>query len=219
MKRLDHVPEQVLEKIKTDHERAVECILEKYQLYESLPVRPVRMRMFRSSTGTDFLAQTIVPATSIYLSKHAFFDEEHIDRNAITYTVSGTKKPFPYGHIYAASGHVCLGSIFVPSKISRYSPQQPLETLFLHNDRNLGHGNAKLFLTEAQLKKIAECLEDNGVQMSKDAGDSLRPCHNVLQDDGIWLLGADVYSQKEDLQEAVRIMETVYSIIFHGQAK
>lgn len=200
--------------IKSAHERAMMKISQKYDPYCTIPVRPVRMRVKRESEQKEDMEITIVPSTTIYLRPDAFLDEKHLDRNAITYSVTGTRIPFPYGHIYKGSGHVCLGDIFVPSKISRYCPQQPLETLFLHNDRNLSHGNASLFISAVTASKIQRILEEYRISISKDASGIFISDQNLLKHDEIWLLGADVYRNMNDVEKAVKIMTRIYNLVF-----
>lgn len=219
MKRLEKVPPEALKRIKSDHERAVDQIMKEYQIYCSFPVRPVKMKIKRTENATGELDTTIIPATSVYLRPNGFIDEDHLDRNAITYAVTGSMKPFPYGHIYAASGHVCLGNIFVPSKISKYCPQQPLETLFLHNDRNLNHGNAKLILSDDSRLKIKVVLDKYGLSISKDAEQCLQKNVNVIAGDEIWVLGSDVYHNAPDLETAITVMTKIYNYIFGNRRK
>lgn len=214
MKRLETVPAQALVAMKTEHERAIASVLQEYQLFCTLPIRPVRMKILRALEGREGLEQVIVPATDIHLKPKGYLGKDTLNRDALTYSIAGQKQPFPFGHIYQSSGHICLGSIFVPSNISRFCPQQPLETLFLHNDRNLNHGNAHLQLSKAQVDQVREQLTQYGILLSMDAEHSLVPKHDVLADDGIWTMSADVYQQAETLQQALACMQTIYQIIF-----
>lgn len=215
MKRVKEVPAQVIATIKSEHERAMDSVLQQYKHFCTLPVRPARMRVLRVQEDTEELEQVIVPATAIYLKPNGFLGKDYLNRDALTYTVAGNRIPFPFGHIYRSSGHVCLGNIFVPSKVSRFCPQQPLETLFLHNDRNLGHGNAFLSIGEPQVQKIRKILEDYQIPLSVDADHGLKAGQNLLIEDSIWLIGADVYKQAETLQQALHCMEQIYQIVFN----
>lgn len=221
MKRYSEVPQSLLESIlreQKERQRDSQTILQQYKHYCTLPVRPARMKLLRVKEGREDMEQTIIPATSVYLGKKPFLDADHLNRDAITYTVAGTKEPFPYGHIYQGSGHICLGSIFVPSKVSRFTPQQPLETLFLHNDRNLSHGGARLFLDQKQVWQVQLLLRDARINLSVDADESLKVENNMLKTDGIWLIGADVYQQME-LRNALRLMEKIYQVIFQQKGQ
>ena len=221
MKRYSEVPQSLLESIlreQKERQRDSQTILQQYKHYCTLPVRPARMKLLRVKEGREDMEQTIIPATSVYLGKKPFLDADHLNRDAITYTVAGTKEPFPYGHIYQGSGHICLGSIFVPSKVSRFAPQQPLETLFLHNDRNLSHGGARPFLDQKQVWQVQLLLRDARINLSVDADESLKAGNNMLKTDGIWLIGADVYQQME-LRNALRLMEKIYQVIFQQKGQ
>lgn len=221
MKRYSEVPQSLLESIlreQKERQRESQMVLQQYKHYCTLPVRPARMKLLRIRENREDMEQTIVPATSVYLGKKPFLDADHLNRDAITYTVAGTKEPFPYGHIYQGSGHICLGSIFVPAKVSRFTPQQPLETLFLHNDRKLSHGGARLFLDEKQVQQVRFLLADAGIDLSVDADESLKAENNMLKTDGIWLIGADVYQQME-LRNALRLMEKIYQVIFQQKGQ
>lgn len=214
MKRLDTVPAQVLAAMKTDHERAMDSVLKRYQLFCTIPIRPVRMNVLRTIENREGLEQVIVPATSIHLKPNGYLGKDVLNRDALTYSIAGRKQPFPYGHIYQNSGHVCLGSIFVPSRISRFCPQQPLETLFLHNDRNLNHGHAHLRLSEQQVIQIREQLKQFHISLSVDADQSIVSDHDILKDDGLWIMSADIYQQAKTLQQALACMQQIYQIIF-----
>lgn len=159
------------------------------------------------------LEETFVPATTIYIKPKGFLDENHINRDALTYAITNTRKPFPYGHVYAGSGHICLGNIFVPSKVPRYSPQQPLETLFLHNDRNVHHGGSNLTIGAEALGKIDDILKRNGIELEKETREAVKKGVNLVATDGLWLLGADVY-RKRSFSEGKRIMTKIYEILF-----
>lgn len=185
--------------------------MEKYDLYCTLPIRLSKMRIQRGDRSD--LEETFVPATMIYIKPKGFLDENYIDRDALTYAIANTRKPFPYGHVYAGSGHICLGNIFVPSKVPRYSPQQPLETLFLHNDRNVHHGESSLTIGAEALEKIDDILKRNGVGLEKETREAVKKGINLVATDGLWLLGADVY-RKMSFQEGKRIMTKIYEILF-----
>ena len=186
-------------------------MLKRYDQYCVLPIRISRMRIQRGDRSS--LEETFVPWTTVFVKPNGFLDEDHIDRDALTYTITNTKRPFPYGHIYAGSGHICLGSIFVPSKVPRYSPQQPLETLFLHNDRNVNHGGASLTVSKEQLFLIDDLLKRSGASISKETKGAFHPGINLVATDGLWLLGADICHQGT-FWEGRALMEKIYGILF-----
>lgn len=169
------------------------------------------MRIQRGDTSD--LEETFVPATTIFIKPKGFLDEDHIDRDSLTYAITNTRKPFPYGHVYAGSGHVCLGNIFVPSKVPCYSPQQPLETLFLHNDRNVSHGGANLVIEKAEIEEIDDILKRNGIQLEKETRGAVKPEINLVKTDGLWLLGADVY-RKAGFLRGKQVMTEIYAVLF-----
>lgn len=212
MKRLKEVPDAVLKHIKKEHERTASHKIARYIYFCTLPTRPARMQVLLEH-GVDFV-QTIVPPTSIYLASHAFLDGEHIDRDCLAYFVAGTQNAFPLAHVYSGSGNICLGSIFVPNKVSRYTPQQPLETLFLHNDRVLNHGGASLRLDKETVRDVAGILRESGIELSENMLPFLKADYELLKEDGIWRIAAEVYQQKEDLRDAVNVMDMVYKRIF-----
>lgn len=218
MKRLKAVPDEIVDLIKKEQESSLQKILKGYMRYCTLPIRPTLMRVRRDMEDTTQLEQVIIPSTEIHIREDAFLDKDHLNRDSITYLVTGTNHPFPFGHIYQGSGHVCLGNIFVPSKVSKYSPQQPLETLFLHNDRNLSHGNASLKLSADQVNEVENILSGYGIERSIDVKVSFRQKKELLADDCIWLIGADVYRQRE-LEDALVIMHHIYGVVFPNKTR
>lgn len=173
-----------------------------YQFYTSVPAHPCNMKL------KDFkdLQMVIIPAVDIMLLKRAVIDEEFFDRDGISYRISGTNRPFPFGHIYQGSGHLCLGSLFVPCKVHRLTPMFPLETLFVNNDRNVNHGNACLYLTSEQIMAIDELLPG-------DKTSGLKPKINLIETDDLWILSAYIY-QTYPLKQAISLMKAVYTITF-----
>lgn len=214
MKKLNSVPKEALEAIQSEHERALYKIFQTNTYFCKLPVRVVKMNVRRQTTHQDNLEQVIVPETVIHVAPDGFLDEDTIDRDKIRYSIAQTSYPFPFGHIYKDSGHVCLGNIFVPSRISKHTPQQPLETLFLHNDRNLSHGNARLVLSKTTIDDIYDILIANNIGVSLDTQLSLHPEQNIISDDGLWLLGSDVLNETNDMRKAITIMSRIYNCIF-----
>lgn len=214
MRRVAEIPKTVLQTIEQNQRNQVLKVGREYNHYCDLPIRPVKMRIKDIDSDETKLRTTIVPATTIYIAPDGFIDKDTLDRNAITYAVTKTNKPFPYGHIYRGSGHVCLGNIFVPSKISKYNPQQPLETLFLHNDRNLNHGDSYLFLDVSQMANIKYVLVSRKIEITANILFALTDsAANMIKEDQIWILAAEIYNQKP-IMEALQIMAEIYDIIF-----
>lgn len=214
MKRMKEVPKSVLDYIRNENESNIsdiKAIKKSYIHFCTFPVRPARMKIL-GENGASF-RQTIVPATTVYVRKGAFLDEEHIDRDCLSYFVAGTGRPFPLAHVYSGSGSICLGSIFVPNKISIYTPQLPLETLFLHNDRVLSHGHASLMLDEETVDDVLYILASSNIVLGKDIKKFIILGYNLLKDDIIWQVAAAVYQQK-GLKNALELMGTIYNCIF-----
>ena len=130
-----------------------------------------------------------------------------------------TGRPFPYGHIFSSSGYVCLGSIFVPSTVSVHNPQQPLETLFLHNDRNTGHGGASITVTEKIIEDVKESLTYHDIEFTNDVERTFVSKTNILKNDALWILSADVVRQIPDMLVATDIMDHIFRIVFRAHKK
>ncbi len=213
MRHLKKVPDAAIREIETAHARAIRAVMENYHALCNLPVRPAKMSLYRNGDAT--LETTVVPATSVFLSpNNPFLGDGILNRDALTYFVKGTDIAFPLGHVYRGSGNLCLGSIFVPSQVSIYNPAQPLETLFLHNDRNLSHGNAELTVNKDQWMNIKELLYDRGYTLSPEVENEFQPNESLLRRDTIWKLGAELL-QQYPFMEVMRTMTLIYDIIFN----
>ena len=210
MRHLKEVPNAVISHIEREKEKRHEYGLLSYTEFCRFPTRLARMKVLTgmpTGRGEDFV-QTIVPPTSVCLKGDALLDKGHFDRDALSYFVAGTKYAFPLAHVYNGSGSICLGSIFVPNKVSRYSPQQPLETLFLHNDRVLSHGGASLLLGAETASDVAGILAAADVALPEHMLRFLEPGYELLLEDGIWRIASEVYRQK-GMKHAVAIMEEI----------
>lgn len=195
---------------------------DKLNIFCTFPVRAVRMKILRDHGmfESEEFCTVIIPAVDVYVTEKAMLKKGFLKRDALSYFVSGTHKAFPYGHVYDQSGYVCLGSIFVPSAVPERSAAMPIETLFLHNDRNLSHGGSFLYIDEDMEKDIMTFLASKKISMldlSLRARD-VRPKVNIISCDGIWNLSADIVELKP-LPEALSIMETIFAIIFREEKK
>lgn len=209
MKKLDKVPNEVIKLIRTNHEQAL-LTLGNYKPLLTLPVREVRMKLDRPRIGF-ILEDVIVPSIKIYY--RGTKEEDQLQTNNLIFNLAINDKPFPYGHIYQSSGTICLGGIFVPSLVSIYNPSQPLEAMFLGNDHNTSHGGGKATITERDLKDIYQILSDEGIMVSNDTAKTMEPSKNLIQNDAIWILSADV-RKETSLEHAIYIMEKIFEIIF-----
>ena len=212
---MHEVPEYVTAQLKKQKEAEKASILSKMgqvTKFCTTPVRSVKMALYRD--GRHQMEMVIIPAVDIYVKERTFFnDGQFLSREGILYYVADTKKAFPLAHVYKDSGHLCLGNIFVPSKVPLHSPQQPLETLFLHNDRVLSHGGASLQLEHDVKQQILAILLFNNIELSDSTLDEFKTLKELLAEDTIWKLSAEVYQQK-DLLNALSIMTQIYNIIF-----
>lgn len=218
MKKLKEIPAEVTAGIKSAHEEALDKLSSGVITYCVLPVRIVRMRISRTQTEREStLESVVVPETVIRVTKGALLDKDTLNRDAIRYSIANTNYPFPFGHIYKDSGHVCLGNIFVPSRISKYTPALPLETLFLHNDRNINHGYANLSLSKDVVEGILDILDKYHIKLPKSVQKYFRPDTNLIENDGLWIVSAEVVQQCVEVRKAISIMTEIYQTIFEPE--
>lgn len=212
MKREKEVPADLLAYLKKQDEMK-KAALSKLDILCTMPVRAVKMKMLVDEvSGDDKFRTAIIPAVDIYVSNNPILKEGFLRRDSLSYFVAGTRLPFPYGHVYASSGYVCLGNIFVPSAVPIYSASMPIETLFLHNDRNLSHGGAHLTITEEKAKGIKDIIHKERIVLS-GMSRHVKAGRDIIAGDEIWNLSADVASQA-DLPRALDIMERIYAVMF-----
>lgn len=211
MKRLKNVPPCVIEQIKSDHQRAMDRLFNNTHCMYHLPIHAVAMRI-QQPNGQTSIKKVIIPAIVIHLTSNAFITPRTLNSSGIKYSLQSTHKPFPFGHIYQDSGHVCLGDIFIPSSISCHSPQQPLETLFLYNDRNVNHGQSTIVLTQTQITQIMQYLEHVQIKVPNDINALFIPNYNLVHNDAVWVLSAHVL--KTTPSNALSIMQEIFDIIF-----
>lgn len=211
MKQLKEVPAAALDAIKDEHQRALDEIFSNTHSTYHMPMHIVAMRIMQPDKHVT-IERVIIPAVVIHLTGDAFIAKDTLDVNCIKYTLQGTHRPFPFGHIYQDSGHVCLGDIFVPSAISCHTPQQPLETLFLYNDRNVRHGDSRIIVSAAQIGQIKEMLRKEDIQLPDNFDTVLQPEYNLVQNDAVWSLSAFVLQNAPT--KAFAIMQQIFDIIF-----
>lgn len=215
MKREKQVPASLINYLKEQKARNRRAFTS-LDIFCTLPVRAVRMKMLVDKKDSDKLDEdfrtAIIPAVDVYTADKAVLKAGYLKRDALSFFVAGTKKAFPYGHVYDGSGNVCLGTIFVPSAVPERSVTMPIETLFLHNDRNLSHGNSHLIVKAEQVKAIERIIKNNKINLSP-LSTGVQAQADIIKHDEIWSLSADVVDQKP-LPEAIRIMARIYDIIF-----
>lgn len=216
MRREKEVPEELLNFLKNRDEQKE---YEKLNIFCTHPVKVVKMKVlnnhFKQKAGKmEGFRMVIIPAIDIYVSNRPYLKDGYLKREALSFFVSGTRVPLPYGHIYSESGYVCLGNIFVPSAVPKKAVTMPIETLFLHNDRNLSHGNSCLYIDKAKYEAVNRILFKNNIDIRKDTLSSyVIPGRNIIKNDEIWNLSADVLEQKS-LPNALKIMTEIYAVIF-----
>lgn len=216
MKREKEFPASLLNWLERESRRQEAEVFNNLQLFCTLPVRAVKMKILQKNYEEDFRT-VIIPAIDIYITEKAFLKTGFFKREALYFFISGTKATFPYGHVFEHSGAICLGDIFVPSAVPERSPAMPIETLFLHNDRNLNHGHSHLFIDEDQAAMIGEIIKESQVKLSNLGKEVIKkPGLDIIASDEIWNLSADMAEQKP-LPEALFIMTKVYNVIFRQE--
>lgn len=217
MKREKEVPNDLLLYLDQNRQR-INTKFEKQDTFCIMPVRAVRMKVL-TERNTEEYRTVIIPSVKICVTGKAILKNGFLRRSALSYYVAGTGQAFPYGHIYSNTGFICLGSVFVPSAVPEKSPALPIETLFLHNDRNLNHGRAELFIYKKQADEICKLMQSTGIHLSGRAKTVTEcPKNSLIAHDEIWILSADVAAQKP-LPEALGIMSEVYDIVFKLKEK
>lgn len=216
MKRVKEVPQDLLDFMESRRQPTA-AQFNKLNIFCTYPVRAVKMKILRFREDNEAFCTVIIPAVDVYVTENAMLKKGFLKRDAVSYFVSGTHKAFPYGHVYRDSGYVCLGNIFVPSAVPERSSAMPLETLFLHNDRNLSHGNSHLSIDDAMEKEIFKCMAENGIKCTR-LSRKVESKNDIIANDEIWNLAADVAEQKP-LPEALAIMSSVYGIVFREERR
>lgn len=214
MKRQTIVPQALISQIQSEHQKALAAMSSGLPLITSIPLREVKMRILRPGKPSS-LESVIIPGIHIYTRKNQLVTNDQIASNDMIYMLANTGQPFPLAHIFSSSGGVCLGNIFVPSMISIYTPQQPFDTLLLHNDRHVAHGGANLKLKRETVTKVFDYLKMVNIRVSSHAQSTFKDGTNLIANDGIWILSADVLASCDSLALALGIMDDIYRIIFN----
>ena len=82
----------------------------------------------------------------------------------------------------------------------------PLETLFLYNDRNINHGGAKLPITPHQDRDVRELASRYTIEVNT-------PDCNYIENDTVWDLCAQLLD-KYDIFDAFSIADKLFTIVF-----
>ena len=192
MKRLNEIPEDLFHNV---HQQAL-ANLTKHELSAyTVGIHTVRMNI------NGIVKETIIPSLSMSIPK---ITKKGVPSSNIDYRINNNMHPLPFAHIYAGSGHLCLGNIPVPPYISPYNLMAPLEILFLYNDRNRSHGGATLVLKPDQEKQLDDYCNDNNLQ--KLSGD-------YVENDVIWDLCSQLLEQNNK-EDAYIKAEKLFDIVF-----
>ena len=213
MKLLDTMPEEVKKLLQTEHQKALRKLLHNREFSNVLPMHTARMMV------NNQLKKVILPPLEIFVDPDIPIKNNKISRGAIGYRITYNQVAFPLGHVYGSSGYLCLGNIFVPSMIPINSPQQPLETLLLHNDRNVNHGNPKIPITNKQREDIRSYLEMQHLPTSRTHINQIYKyieSTNWVKTDTLWEISAFVLDAvgNENLKLAFYIMDDIFKCVF-----
>lgn len=220
MKISKAIDKAVMNALESEHEKALNQLLYHNKEFSNiLPMHTANMNiMINESTGECAIRPVIIPEIAIYIDAMGIRDDadkryKGISRDKIEYHIVSNNASFPLSHVYSHSGYLCLGNIFVPPYVPLHSPQQPLETLFLHNDRNYHHGGPELMVTQSMVSDIKMILLYSLPKSSyKKIPIELIPGNWVINDK-IWHLSAWILtSLPKDM--AFNLMQKIYNIVF-----
>ena len=85
----------------------------------------------------------------------------------------------------------------------------PLETLFLYNDRNINHGGAKLPITPEQDRAVRELATRYNIEVNTQD-------YHYIENDTVWDLCAQLL-EKYDIFDAFSIADKLFTIIFERE--
>lgn len=211
-----------------------------------IPMHRANMRILFAGHSQAQIATTIIPPIRVYMTRNGIVDDpKHeqqklINHSTLVYRIAYNNNAIPLAHVYNESGYLCLGSIFVPSLIPYYSPLQPLETLFLANDRNMNHGHPQLTVTLPvvdQAHQIISTIQTSPRLLSNYASQNqLIPtqaktalkrldqqlyadCDNWCQHDTLWQLGHVLLTAYLNDDLAFEQANLLYQQIFQKEDK
>ena len=214
MKIETKVPDILTSYLETEHEKALRSMFHGKDFAMTLPMHTSNFALLNDDNTANYqigntkIKKVIIPPLNIYINKRLIKDNM-IPRNGIEYRIKYNNQPFPIAHVYGDSGYLCLGNIFVPSYVPLYSPQTPLETLFLHNDRYIAHGHPKLIISKKDKQYIYDYVENKlntkiNIPIDKD----------WIRHDTLWRISNLVFEESKNTKESFEIMENVFKIVF-----
>lgn len=190
-----------------------------FQSYVETPPLPVGMNLLQQNGKTE-VRTTLLPPLSICLQAGGKTKTGDLYTNKLLYFIRGTRTTLPMAHIYQASGHLCIGSLFLPKTVSPHHPMLPVEVLARNNDRNVSHGNACVRIDEGQKWELLCALP------AKDdrelAGAWLWVGDNLIQTDGLYNYFATLYEYWKGVGEphhAIREAGRLYTEVLFPVSK
>lgn len=210
MKISDTLEQRLKNTLESENERALRRMMRDKQSL-LIPMHTANMRMLDTdeyNSGTS-IRRTIIPEVLITVNPTAIQDGM-MSRHGLYYTLAQNKQAFPIAHVYSGGGSLCLGGIFVPAFIPKYSPQQPLETLFLHNDRHVSHGNPQLPVSEEQRRVIIEIVYSLNKVFPIDVHHD-----EWVKRDTLWRIGEYMLNHYTK-EQAFKIMNDIFIILFES---
>lgn len=210
MKISDTLEQRLKNTLESENERALRRMMRDKQSI-LIPMHTANMRMLDTDEpGSETsIRRTVIPEVLITINPTAVQDDM-ISRHGLYYTLAQNKQAFPIAHVYSGGGSLCLGGIFVPAFIPKYSPQQPLETLFLHNDRHVSHGNPQLPVSDEQRRAIIEIVYSLNKVFPIDVHHD-----EWVKKDTLWRIGEYMLNHYTK-EQAFKIMNDIFIILFES---
>lgn len=197
MEVVDKVPEQVKENI---HEQALEKLARREKRAYHVGMHTANMKIMGE------VRKTIIPSMDLYISD---VTNKGVISSHIEYRISYNNTTMPFGHVYGQSGCLCLGNIPVPPFVDPHNLMDPLETLFLYNDRNINHGGAKLPITPEQDRAVRRLATCYNIEVNT------QDCH-YIENDTVWDLCAQLL-EKYNIFDAFLIADKLFTIVFERE--
>ena len=217
MKISTELDKNIQNALASEHLRALNKVIKNKDFATVIPMHTAKMKITNPTIGETSIKDVIIPELAIYTDKSSITEDKKINRGVIDYRIANNGEPFPLAHVYRSSGHLCLGNIFVPNLISIYNPQQPLETLFLHNDRNENHGRPVIKVSVAMRKAIFQLLQSEIPSFTNEKNENKLPFDietpNWVQFDTLWNISAWLL-ERTSKQSAFTIMEEIFLILY-----
>lgn len=213
MKREQQIPKNILNRIQSEHDRAMAAMLKGKTRYAAVPTRMVNMTIDRPSIG-PVVEKVIIPPIDVYADKDSFFDNNTLLSGRLDFFLPLLGKPYPIAHVFSSSGRICFGNIPVPSQIPANSPWAPIDTLLLYNDHHTAHGSASHIVSATTILQVMTYLQNRNINISEDARMTFVEGVNLIANDAIWILSADIVKQQQDTLASIQTMNVLFDIIF-----